>query len=119
MSDKDLDKLAGFLQKLGDRETDGMQKKLEEDLLTMMNNIIKYRQEIEKELRKYNPFESLVYQFEESLDKLRLLSTDAEKIFRIGMGLDSNIGTEAVKERVNALVELSEDAYSIHNCVNT
>ena len=82
MSDKALDKLAGFLQKLGDRETDGMQKKLEEDLLTMMNNIIKYRQEIEKELRKYNPFESLVYQFEESLDKLRLLSTDAEKIFR-------------------------------------
>lgn len=114
MSDKDLDKLAGFLQKLGDRETDGMQKKLEEDLLTMMNNIIKYRQEIEKELRKYNPFESLVYQFEESLDKLRLLSTDAEKIFRSGMGLDSNIGTEAVKERVNALVELSEDAYSIN-----
>ena len=114
MSDKDLDKLAGFLQKLGDRETDGMQKKLEEDLLTMMNNIIKYRQEIEKELRKYNPFESLVYQFEESLDKLRLLSTDTEKIFRIGIGLDGNIGTEAVKERVNALVELSEDAYNIN-----
>lgn len=114
MSDKDLDKLAGFLKKLGDRETDGMQKKLEEDLLTMMNNIIKYRQEIEKELRKYNPFESLVYQFEESLDKLRLLSTDAEKMFRIGIGLDDNIGTEAVKERVNALVELSEDAYSIN-----
>lgn len=114
MSDKDLDKLAGFLKKLGDRETDGMQKKLEEDLLTMMNNIIKYRQEIEKELRKYNPFESLVYQFEESLDKLRLLSTDAEKIFRTGIGLDGNIGTEAVKERVNALVELSEDAYNIN-----
>ena len=114
MSDKDLDKLAGFLKKLGDRETDGMQKKLEEDLLTMMNNIIKYRQEIEKELRKYNPFETLVYQFEESLDKLRLLSTDAEKIFRTGMGLGSNIGTEAVRDRVNALVELSEDAYSIN-----
>lgn len=114
MSDKDLDKLAGFLQKLGDRETDGMQKKLEEDLLAMMNNIIKYRQEIEKELRKYNPFESLVYQFEESLDKLRILSTDTEKMFRTSLGLDSNIGTEVVKERVNALVELSEDAYSIN-----
>lgn len=114
MSDKDLDKLAGFLQKLGDRETDGMQKKLEEDLLAMMNNIIKYRQEIEKELRKYNPFESLVYQYEQSLDKLRLLSTDMEKIFRASLGLDSDVGTEAIKERVNALVELSEDAYSIN-----
>lgn len=114
MSEKDLDKLAGFLKKLGDRETDGMQKKLEEDLLTMMNNIIKYRQEIEKELRKYNPFETLVYQFEESLDKLRLLSTDTEKMFRTSLGLGSNIGTEVLKERVDALVALSEDAYSIN-----
>lgn len=114
MSDKDLDKLAGFLRKMGDREMDGMQKKLEEDLLSMMNNIIKNRQEIEKELRKYNPFESLVFQFEESLDKLRLLSTDAEKIFRTSLGLSGDVGTEEMEERVNALVELSEEAYNIN-----
>lgn len=92
MSDKDLDKLAGFLRKMGDREMDGMQKKLEEDLLSMMNNIIKNRQEIEKELRKYNPFESLVFQFEEALDSL----TEARKN-------QSDMELEITKEKLETL----------------
>lgn len=113
MSDKDLDKLAGFLKKLGDRETDGMQKKLEEDLLAMMNNIIKYRQEIEKELRKYNPFESLVYQFEESLDKLQLLNPEFEKIAREMLGMSGVISQDEIKRRTEALVSLSQESYNL------
>ena len=113
MSDKDLDKLAGFLKKLGDRETDGMQKKLEEDLLTMMNNIIKYRQEIEKELRKYNPFETLVYQFEESLDKLQLLNPEFEKIAREMLGMSGVISQDEIKRRTEALVKLSQESYNL------
>ncbi|MBM6865685.1 phage tail tape measure protein [Bacteroides caecigallinarum] len=113
MSDKDLDKLAGFLKKLGDRETDGMQKKLEEDLLTMMNNIIKYRQEIEKELRKYNPFETLVYQFEESLDKLQLLNPEFEKIAREMLGMSGVISQDEIKRRTEALVNLSQESYNL------
>ena len=75
---------------------------------------MKYRQTIEKELLKYNPFESLVNQFEESLDKLRLLNTDAEKEFRMSLGFSGVIDESAVKERINALVSLSEDAYSLN-----
>lgn len=75
---------------------------------------VKYRQTIEKELLKYNPFESLVNQFEESLDKLRLLNTDAEKEFRMSLGFSGVIDESAVKERINALVSLSEDAYSLN-----
>ena len=91
-----------------------MRKNLEKDLLEVQNMAVKYRQTIEKELLKYNPFESLVNQFEESLDKLRLLNTDAEKEFRMSLGFSGVIDESAVKERMDALVSLSEDAYNMN-----
>lgn len=114
MDGKNLEATAALLNKLGEKETDGVKKNLEKDLLELQNMAVRYRQEIEKELLKYNPFESLVNQFEESLDKLRLLNTDAEKEFRMSMGLSGVIDENAVKERMDALVSLSEDAYSIN-----
>ena len=113
MSGKDLDATAKLLKKMGDKETDGLRKNLERDLLEVQNIAVKYRQSIEKELLKYNPFESLVNQFEESLDTLRLLNTDAEKEFRKNLGFIGPIDESAVKERIESLVELSEEAYSI------
>lgn len=113
MSDKDLDKLAGFLQKLGDRETDGMAKNLEKDLLQVQEMAIKYRQEIEKELRKYNPFETLVYQFEESLDRLQLLNPEFERISREMLGMDGIVSQDEIKRRTDALVGLSQESYNL------
>lgn len=114
MEGKNLESTAALIKKLGERQTDGLRKNLEKDLLEVQNMAVKYRQTIEKELLKYNPFESLVNQFEESLDKLRLLNTDAEKEFRMSLGFSGVIDENAVKERINALVSLSEDAYSLN-----
>lgn len=114
MEGKNLESTAALIKKLGERQTDGLRKNLEKDLLEVQNMAVKYRQIIEKELLKYNPFESLVNQFEESLDKLRLLNTDAEKEFRMSLGFSGVIDESAVKERINALVSLSEDAYSLN-----
>lgn len=114
MEGKNLESTAALIKKLGERQTDGLRKNLEKDLLEVQNMAVKYRQTIEKELLKYNPFESLVNQFEESLDKLRLLNTDAEKEFRMSLGFSGVIDESAVKERINALVSLSEDAYSLN-----
>ena len=114
MEGKNLESTAALLKKMGEKETDGVRKNLEKDLLEVQNMAVKYRQTIEKELLKYNPFESLVNQFEESLDKLRLLNTDAEKEFRMSLGFSGVIDESAVKERMNALVSLSEDAYSLN-----
>lgn len=113
MEGKDLESTAALLKKMGEKETDGVRKNLEKDLLEVQNIAVKYRQTIEKELLKYNPFESLVNQFEESLDKLRLLNTDAEKEFRMSLGFSGVIDESAVKERMDALISLSESAYSI------
>lgn len=114
MEGKNLESTAALIKKLGERQTDGLRKNLEKDLLEVQNMAVKYRQTIEKELLKYNPFESLVNQFEESLDKLRLLNTDAEKEFRMSLGFSGVIDESAVEERINALVSLSEDAYSLN-----
>lgn len=114
MEGKNLESTAALIKKLGERQTDGLRKNLEKDLLEVQNMAVKYRQTIEKELLKYNPFESLVNQFEESLDKLRLLNTDAEKEFRMSLGFSGVIDESAVKERINALVSLSEGAYSMN-----
>lgn len=114
MEGKNLESTAALIKKLGERQTDGLRKNLEKDLLEVQNMAVKYRQTIEKELLKYNPFESLVNQFEESLDKLRLLNTDAEKEFRMSLGFSGVIDESAVKERINALVSLSEDAYILN-----
>lgn len=114
MEGKNLESTAALIKKLGERQTDGLRKNLEKDLLEVQNMAVKYRQTIEKELLKYNPFESLVNRFEESLDKLRLLNTDAEKEFRMSLGFSGVIDESAVKERINALVSLSEDAYSLN-----
>lgn len=114
MEGKNLESTAALIKKLGERQTDGLRKNLEKDLLEVQNMAVKYRQTIEKELLKYNPFESLVNQFEESLDKLRLLNTDAEKEFRMSLEFSGVIDESAVKERINALVSLSEDAYSLN-----
>lgn len=114
MEGKNLESTAALIKELGERQTDGLRKNLEKDLLEVQNMTVKYRQTIEKELLKYNPFESLVNQFEESLDKLRLLNTDAEKEFRMSLGFSGVIDESAVKERINALVSLSEDAYSLN-----
>lgn len=114
MEGKNLESTAALIKKLGERQTDGLRKNLEKDLLEVQNMAVKYRQTIEKELLKYNPFESLVNQFEESLDKLRLLNTDAEKEFRMSLGFSGVIDESAVKERINALVSLSDDAYSLN-----
>lgn len=114
MEGKNLESTAALIKKLGERQTDGLRKNLEKDLLEVQNMTVKYRQTIEKELLKYNPFESLVNQFEESLDKLRLLNIDAEKEFRMSLGFSGVIDESAVKERINALVSLSEDAYSLN-----
>lgn len=114
MEGKNLESTAALIKKLGERQTDGLRKNLEKDLLEVQNMAVKYRQTIEKELLKYNPFESIVNQFEESLDKLRLLNTDAEKEFRMSLGFSGVIDESAVKERINALVSLSEDAYSLN-----
>ena len=114
MEGKNLESTAALIKKLGERQTDGLRKNLEKDLLEVQNMAVKYRQTIEKELLKYNPFESLVNQFEESLDKLRLLNTDAEKEFRMSLGFSGVIDESAVKERINAIVSLSEDAYSLN-----
>ena len=114
MEGKNLESTAALIKKLGERQTDGLRKNLEKDLLEVQNMAVKYRQTIEKELLKYNPFESLVNQFEESLDKLRLLNTDAEKEFRMSLGFSGVIDESAVKERINALVSLSEDAYNMN-----
>lgn len=114
MEGKNLESTAALIKKLGERQTDGLRKNLEKDLLEVQNMAVKYRQTIEKELLKYNPFESLVNQFEESLDKLRLLNTDAEKEFRMSLGFSGVIDESAVKERINALVSLSEDAYNLN-----
>lgn len=114
MEGKNLESTAALIKKLGERQTDGLRKNLEKDLLEVQNMAVKYRQTIEKELLKYNPFESLVNQFEESLDKLRLLNTDAEKEFRMSLGFSGVIDESAVKKRINALVSLSEDAYSLN-----
>ena len=114
MEGKNLESTAALIKKLGERQTDGLRKNLEKDLLEVQNMAVKYRQTIEKELLKYNPFESLVNQFEESLDKLRLLNTDAEKELRMSLGFSGVIDESAVKERINALVSLSEDAYSLN-----
>lgn len=114
MEGKNLESTAALIKKLGERQTDGLRKNLEKDLLEVQNMAVKYRQTIEKELLKYNPFESLVNQFEESLDKLRLLNTDAEKEFRMSLGFSGVIDESAVKERMDALVSLSEDAYSLN-----
>lgn len=114
MEGKNLESTAALIKKLGERQTDGLRKNLEKDLLEVQNMAVKYRQTVEKELLKYNPFESLVNQFEESLDKLRLLNTDAEKEFRMSLGFSGVIDESAVKERINALVSLSEDAYSLN-----
>lgn len=114
MEGKNLESTAALIKKPGERQTDGLRKNLEKDLLEVQNMAVKYRQTIEKELLKYNPFESLVNQFEESLDKLRLLNTDAEKEFRMSLGFSGVIDESAVKERINALVSLSEDAYSLN-----
>jgi len=113
MEGKDLESTAALLKKMGEKETDGVRKNLEKDLLEVQNIAVKYRQTIEQELLKYNPFESLVNQFEESLDKLRLLNTDAEKEFRMSLGFSGVIDESAVKERMDALISLSESAYSI------
>lgn len=114
MEGKNLESTAALIKKLGERQTDGLRKNLEKDLLEVQNMAVKYRQTIEKELLKYNPFESLVNQFEESLDKLRLLNTDAEKEFRMSLGFSGVIDESAVKERINAIVSLSEDAYNMN-----
>lgn len=114
MEGKNLESTAALIKKLGERQTDGLRKNLEKDLLEVQNMAVKYRQTIEKELLKYNPFESLVNQFEESLDKLRLLNTDAEKEPRMSLGFSGVIDESAVKERINALVSLSEDAYNMN-----
>lgn len=114
MEGKNLESTAALIKKLGERQTDGLRKNLEKDLLEVQNMAVKYRQTIEKELLKYNPFESLVNQFEESLDKLRLLNTDAEKEFRMSLGFSGVIDESAVKERMDALVSLSEDAYNMN-----
>lgn len=114
MEGKNLESTAALIKKLGERQTDGLRKNLEKDLLEVQNMAVKYRQTIEKEQLKYNPFESLVNQLEESLDKLRLLNTDAEKEFRMSLGFSGVIDESAVKERINALVSLSEDAYSLN-----
>lgn len=114
MEGKNLESTAALIKKLGERQTDGLRKNLEKDLLEVQNMAVKYRQTIEKELLKYNPFESLVNQFEESLDKLRLLNTDAEKESRMSLGFSGVIDESAVKERINALVSLSEDAYNMN-----
>lgn len=114
MEGKDLDATAALLKKMGEKETDGLRKNLEKDLLEVQNIAVRYRHEIEKELLKYNPFESLVNQFEESLDSLRLLNTDAEKEIRKGFGLSGTIDEDAVKDRMEALVSLAEDAYGIN-----
>ena len=114
MEGKDLDTTAALLKKMGEKETDGLRKNLEKDLLEVQNIAVRYRHEIEKELLKYNPFESLVNQFEESLDSLRLLNTDAEKEIRKGFGLSGTIDEDAVKDRMEALVSLAEDAYGIN-----
>lgn len=114
MEGKNLESTAALIKKLGERQTDGLRKNLEKDLLEVQNMAVKYRQTIEQELLKYNPFESLVNQFEESLDKLRLLNPDAEKEFRMSLGFSGVIDESAVKERINALVSLSEDAYSLN-----
>lgn len=114
MEGKNLESTAALIKKLGERQTDGLRKNLEKDLLEVQNMAVKYRQTIEKELLKYNPFESLVNQFEESLDKLRLLNTDSEKEFRMSLGFSGVIDESAVKERINALVSLSEDAYRLN-----
>lgn len=114
MEGKNLESTAALIKKMGEKETDGVRKNLEKDLLEVQNMAVKYRQTIEKELLKYNPFESLVNQFEESLDKLRLLNTDAEKEFRMSLGFSGAIDESAVKERMDALVSLSEDAYNMN-----
>lgn len=114
MEGKNLESTAALIKKMGEKETDGVRKNLEKDLLEVQNMAVKYRQTIEKELLKYNPFESLVNQFEESLDKLRLLNTDAEKEFRMSLGFSGVIDESAVKERMDALVSLSEDAYNMN-----
>lgn len=114
MEGKNLESTAALIKKLGERQTDGLRKNLEKDLLEVQNMAVKYRQTIEKELLKYNPFESLVNQFEESLDKLRLLNTDAEKESRMSLGFSGAIDESAVKERMDALVSLSEDAYNMN-----
>lgn len=114
MGDKDLDKLAAFLKKMGDKEVDGMAKNLEAEYLRIMEIGIKYRQEIEKELMKYNPFEVLVDQFETSLDKIRLLSTDAEKKYRVELGLSADVGADELKKRAEALADLAADSYAMN-----
>ena len=114
MEGKNLESTAALLKKMGEKETDGVRKNLEKDLLEVQNMAVKYRQAIEKELLKYNPFESLVNQFEESLDKLRLLNTDAEKELRMSLGFSGVIDESAVKERMDALVSLSGDAYNMN-----
>lgn len=114
MEGKNLESTAALIKKLGERQTDGLRKNLEKDLLEVQNMAVKYRQTIEKELLKYNPFESLVNQFEESLDKLRLLNTDAEKEFRMSLGFSGVIDESTVKGRMDALVSLSEDAYNMN-----
>lgn len=114
MEGKNLESTAALIKKLGERQTDGLRKNLEKDLLEVQNMAVKYSQNIEKELLKYNPFESLINQFEESLDKLRLLNTDSEKKMRMSLGFSGVIDESMVKERINALISLSEDAYSLN-----
>ena len=85
MEGKNLESTAALIKKLGERQTDGLRKNLEKDLLEVQNMAVKYRQTIEKELLKYNPFESLVNQFEESLDK-KAVSAARKNIFRTETG---------------------------------
>lgn len=113
IEEKSLNYATELIKKSGERQAGKLRKDLEGDLLEVQNMAVKYRQTIEQELLKYNPFESLVNQFEESLDKLRLLNTDAEKEFRMSLGFSGVIDESAVKERMDALISLSESAYSI------
>lgn len=113
IEERSLESATELIKKSGKKQAGKLRKDLEGDLLEVQNMAVKYRQTIEQELLKYNPFESLVNQFEESLDKLRLLNTDAEKEFRMNLGFSGVIDESAVKERMDALISLSESAYSI------
>lgn len=101
-SGKDLGQLSGFIQKMGERMTDGMLKQLTVDELKVMQAAAEHMKKIEKIILDNDFTGQVQKQYQDELEVLELF-----------WGKDEDITQEGVDKRMAYLRMLSRDSYKM------
>lgn len=119
---KDLSRIRMNIATLDEEVVDELEKSLAKDEDLLKEGAVKIRQSIEKEFLKIDIFESLGAKLKSQLDKIGLLTSEAERDFynnliALNKGANENqlseITEEKLNERLEILKEVARKSYTV------